>query len=101
MHYPVVDWELTPEHCRAARYLLRWRVRDLARHTGLSEQTVGRYESGEGGAQPRTIRDIKRALVDAGVVVVARTGEVQAHVQCTDGVVLAIEKAKGGSEPAR
>ena len=87
-----VPWDLQPDHCRAARYLLGWRVRDLAQKCGLSEVTVGRFESGEGNPQPRTVRDILRALQDAGVEVIATDGGTREKVHCKDGTVLAVRK---------
>lgn len=37
---------LTPEACRAARALLGWGVRDLAREAGISPNTVHLVEKG-------------------------------------------------------
>ena len=86
-----MSWELKPEHCKAARYLLGWRVRKLAKASGLSEMTIGRFEANDGTAQPRTIRDIKRALVDAGVQTIDACTDEHAHVRCADGTVLIVK----------
>lgn len=40
--------KLTPEACRAARALLRWGVRDLAREAGVGVATVAAFEADEG-----------------------------------------------------
>lgn len=48
--------KLTAEACRAARALLGWGVRDLARHSGVNYVTIARIE---GGASPREATEAK------------------------------------------
>lgn len=50
---------LSPEACRAARALLSWGVRDLAREAGVSVDTVSALENG------RPMRDGTRAALAA------------------------------------
>lgn len=53
---------------RAARALLDWEQRDLAREAGLSLGTVQRLEQGAGGKlRPRTAERLVRAFANAGV----------------------------------
>jgi transcriptional regulator with XRE-family HTH domain len=37
-----------PEHCRAARAVLGWSIRDLAEHSKVNFKTVARFENGAG-----------------------------------------------------
>lgn len=39
--------KLTVEACRAGRALLKWGVRDLARHAELGVTSIARFEAGE------------------------------------------------------
>ena len=58
--------DMTPEHCKAARFLLGWTLRDLAVESGVNRDTCNRFELGR-QVHTRTIRDIQRAFEDAGV----------------------------------
>lgn len=54
---------------KAARSLLGWSQRDLARASGISEPTIKRLEASDGdlGGRPSTAEAIRRALEAAGV----------------------------------
>jgi transcriptional regulator with XRE-family HTH domain len=58
---------LTPEQCRAARALLDWSQPDLAEASGLTRQTIARFERGARTPHP-TNRDTLRAALEAGGV---------------------------------
>jgi DNA-binding XRE family transcriptional regulator len=64
------DRELTSEHVRAARALLRWEQRRLAEESGISLPTIGRLEMQPGvlSAYADTRSAIKAALERAGIV---------------------------------
>jgi transcriptional regulator with XRE-family HTH domain len=68
---------LTPAACRAARALLKWSTRDLARESGVAFTTINRIEA---GAEPRaaTAQKIQAAFARFGVRLVAppETGAV-------------------------
>ncbi len=51
---------LSPEACRAARALLGWTVRDLGERSGISFETISKYENG------RAMREANKATL-AGV----------------------------------
>ncbi|MCK0207531.1 helix-turn-helix domain-containing protein [Starkeya koreensis] len=57
-----------------ARAALGWGVRDLAKHAGVSIDTITRLEKGE-VLLPRTIEAIQAALESAGVLFVDENGE--------------------------
>ncbi len=61
--------EITSEMVRAGRALLRWEQTDLAQASGLSVPTIKRLERIPGplAAQARTVADLQRAFLDAGV----------------------------------
>jgi predicted transcriptional regulator len=65
----VEDTELTSEHVRAARALLRWDQKTLAHHAGVSLPTIGRLESKPGrlAAYLDTVQMIRSALEGAGI----------------------------------
>jgi predicted transcriptional regulator len=62
--------KLSIRHIKAARALLGWSQDDLARHSGVSEPTIGRLEAegGEIGGRAETEAKIRRALEKAGIV---------------------------------
>jgi hypothetical protein len=64
------DRDLTSEHVRAARALLRWEQRRLAEESGISLPTIGRLEMQPGvlSAYADTTSAIKAALERAGIV---------------------------------
>lgn len=75
--------QLTPEACRAARALLGWSIRDLARAAGLSPTTVLGLEQG-GSSKPETLGKIADSFATQGVELIAqrsRTGAVLVHAR--------------------
>ena len=67
---------ITSEQVRAARALLRWEQRDLAKASGVSLPSVKRLEIQPGAlaAQQRTIAQLRNALEKAGVEFIAENG---------------------------
>jgi transcriptional regulator with XRE-family HTH domain len=60
---------MTSEHVRAARMLLRWDQKELARKSGISLPTIKRLESQPGtlGGYPDTIAMIRKTFEDQGI----------------------------------
>ena len=67
---------LTSEVIRAARALLRWDQRNLAKASSISLPTIKRLESKPGAleAHTSTVEAITRALENAGVEFIAENG---------------------------
>lgn len=63
---------LTPEACRAARALLKWSMRDLAKAAGVSLETVLRVEQGGGIYKPGTLAKLCEAFAMRGVDLVVQ-----------------------------
>ena len=63
---------LNPEACRAARALLRWSMRDLAKAAGVSLETVLRVEQGGGPFKPETLGKLCDAFAAEGVDLVVK-----------------------------
>jgi predicted transcriptional regulator len=63
------DQDLTSEHVKAARALLRWEQKKLAEMAGTSLPTIGRLEMvpGKLGGYKTTIAAIRTALEKAGI----------------------------------
>ena len=63
------DWEMTSEHVRAARMLLRWEQKNLAKRSGVSLPTIKRLEAKPGplGAYASTLAAIRAAFEDEGI----------------------------------
>jgi transcriptional regulator with XRE-family HTH domain len=57
---------LTPSQCRKARSALGWTMRDLRAKSNVSTDAISRLERGE-KLKDRTLQDIKRAFVAAGI----------------------------------
>ena len=60
---------ITSSQLRAARALLKWRVNDLARKSGIGTATIQRYEVVDGvpNANVKTLSTIKKTLEAAGI----------------------------------
>ena len=60
---------ITGLQIRAARAILRWTVRDLAKFSGLSFPTINRLEQDDGVpvGRTQTLADIQKALEAAGI----------------------------------
>ena len=63
------DSEMTSEHVRAARMLLRWEQKNLAKRSGISLPTIKRLETRPGplGAYASTLAAIRAAFEDEGI----------------------------------
>ena len=57
---------ITEAQCRAARAILGWSVRELAKHAHVGSTTVVRFEGGK-PANTSTLTLIKQAFEAAGV----------------------------------
>lgn len=64
---------LTRDQVRMARTALRWTIKDLGEHSGITPQTVTRFENG-GNATLDTLMKIKLAFEKAGVTWVPENG---------------------------
>ena len=59
---------VTPEQCKAARFLLGWAVKDLSLASGTGVDTITRFETGRPPlVKIRTIRGIRAALERCGI----------------------------------
>lgn len=69
---------LTAEQVRAGRALVRMGQASLARHAGVSVETIKRIERVDGAlstAKAGTLESVKRVLEAAGVIFVDENGE--------------------------
>ena len=58
---------MTKEQCRAARGLLGWSQEDLKLSASVARGTIADFEKGTRTPYGRTLRDLQKALEDAGV----------------------------------
>jgi len=58
---------MTPAQCRAARALLDWTVKDLARAAEVSNNTVTQFERGQRHPNRNNLRAMREALEHHGV----------------------------------
>lgn len=67
---------LTSAQIRAARALIRWTAKDLARHSAVGVTTIRRAELTEGETSMTTANDlaVRRALEAAGVEFIDKNG---------------------------
>ncbi|PDT12443.1 helix-turn-helix transcriptional regulator [Rhizobium sp. M1] len=65
---------LSPAQCRAARALIAWSKRDLSAASEITKATIAAFEAGKLSPDAPTLRHIKRALEDAGVLFIAENG---------------------------
>lgn len=61
--------------CRMARAGLGWSLDDLAARSGVGRRTLAKYEAG-GNVLPAMVEALRRALIDAGAVLVEQAGMV-------------------------
>ena len=63
------DLEMTSDHVRAARMLLRWEQKILAKRSGVSLPTIKRLEAKPGplGGYASTLAAIRAAFEDEGI----------------------------------
>lgn len=65
--------EILPIQCKMARTAAGLGVRELAEHSGVSTDTIVRFERGE-AVKPRTVQAIRAALEIAGVEFIPENG---------------------------
>ena len=58
---------LTPETCRAARALLAWGQRELAKRSNVAHKTIADFEVNARQPYERTLEALRRAFEDAGL----------------------------------
>ena len=58
---------ITANQLRSARALLNWTQQDLAKRSGVSEDSIREIESGKTEPRKNTLRALIRAIDDAGV----------------------------------
>lgn len=59
--------DLSPSQLRAARGLLNWSRADLSERTGISEQTIHRFENGTHASEVRTKQKLIKVLEITGI----------------------------------
>lgn len=64
------DISLTREQCRAGRALLGWSQERLSAESLVGKKALADFERGATAPQPRTLRDLRRALEAGGVLFV-------------------------------
>ena len=65
---------LTPEQCRAARGLLDWTQRDLAKASGITRHTITRFEGSKHVPHPAN-RALLREVFEAAGIAFIEPGE--------------------------
>jgi transcriptional regulator with XRE-family HTH domain len=65
---------MTPEQSKAARAMVGWGVRDLAKAAEVSSNTVSRLERGAEELQEKTIAKLRTALEKAGIILITENG---------------------------
>jgi transcriptional regulator with XRE-family HTH domain len=58
---------ITPGQCRAARGLLNWSQRELVERSGVSQAAIANFERGASIPYPRTLKDVRETLENAGL----------------------------------
>jgi transcriptional regulator with XRE-family HTH domain len=58
---------VTPAQCIAARMLLKWSTRELARQTGTAASTIQKFENGGRNTHQFVVDRIRQTLVTAGI----------------------------------
>ncbi|MBL4800728.1 MAG: hypothetical protein JKY45_02470 [Emcibacter sp.] len=65
---------ITPEQCRAARALLGWSQEQLKVTADVAKKTIADFERSARVPYDRTLRDVQRALEEAGIEFIAENG---------------------------
>ena len=65
---------ITPEQCKAARAMLGWPREKLAAAAGVAIRTLVDFERGARQPYERTLKDIKHALEDSGILFIIDNG---------------------------
>ena len=63
------------------RAAIKWTLNDLSEASEVATSTIRRFENGETNIKPRTLRAIRSALEDAGVVFIDSDEELGAGVR--------------------
>ena len=87
---------LFPHLVRVARTLLGWQQGELARWAGVSTAFIGRLERGERLGQARKLRQLRDALMDAGIVFEPGNDRVGVWVEGRQAERIRAEHAEGG-----
>lgn len=70
---------LSPSQLRAARGLLDWSRAELAKHTGVSEPTLQRFENGKSEPEPKTQQKLRTFLEGKGIEFLGDSGVQLKH----------------------
>ena len=70
----MVGFMITPAQCRAARALLKWTQKDLARESEVNEVTIRNFEIEKTMPMKGTILLLKVTLEDAGIEFIPTNG---------------------------
>lgn len=66
--------QLVALQCRGARAILNWSREELAKRSGVSVAALADFETGKRAPYGRTLADIERVLVEAGVEFIPENG---------------------------
>jgi transcriptional regulator with XRE-family HTH domain len=77
---------IKPHHLRMARAALNWSLRDLETRSGVSRNTISRYESGK-EILSGSLGELERVFGEHGVVFLEDSDKLGVFVQKTDGAV--------------
>ena len=64
----MADFELSVEHVRAARALLKWTQEELAQRSGVTPNTINFWENERTRPSEETKLQVRRAFEQAGIV---------------------------------
>lgn len=71
----VINGDIFPDQCRAARGLLNWSQEALSKESGVTKKTIADFERGAvSKPQSRTLRDLRVAFERAGLEFIAPNG---------------------------
>jgi transcriptional regulator with XRE-family HTH domain len=62
-----LNFEVKPQHIRAARGWLHWSAEELANKSGVRMNTIARIERGLNAPREETIANITKAFLEAGI----------------------------------
>lgn len=65
---------ISAEQCRAARALLGWSQLDLKEKSSVAQKTIADFERGARMPYERTLRDLQKALENAGIEFISENG---------------------------
>lgn len=75
-----------PEQCKAARALIGWSRRHLAEASQVSERTLIDFERSARTPHRRTLVDLRRALVEAGIIFIDQNEDTGPGVRLKDPI---------------